>query len=272
MPGFVSELISGLRTPSRKESAGYAYLIEVLDIIAAIIFVFGSICFLPRFSKNIDIFICGCNSFVVGSVQYDIISLLTLAEALNEKGTWTFEAFENMGWLTGSVIFLIGSILYFPERDMCKLAVGSNFAGNGLDAASGQCHSLSQHMNKHSNGFYGTILFISGSVIFVMATFINAVSLRKFGKWHHRIISIITFKYMLGSLLFCMGSIAFLPDVGCGPEMVSVGAWMFIAGSSLFLIGSILSIRRTYYMLNQEAIDSEDSQQDEERKKPLEQM
>lgn len=269
MPGFVSEWISGLKTPSRKESAAYAYLIEALDIIAAIIFVLGSICFLPRFSKNTEIFICGCNSFVVGSVQYVVISLLTLAEALSYKGAWTFEALENMGWLTGSVVFLVGTILYFPERDFCKLAVSGNFTG---DAGSEQCHSLSQHMNKHSKAFYGTILFISGSMIFVMAIFINALSQRKFGKWHHRMISIITFNYMLGSLLFCMGSIAFLPDVGCGPEMVTLGAWMFIIGSGFFVIGSVLSCRRTHYMLNDDTDSSEDSQREIESKKPLDVM
>jgi hypothetical protein len=258
MPKFLSELASGLKTPSRKESAAYAYLIEVLDILGGLIFVAGSVCFLPKYAEDVDVFVVGCNLFVVGSVQYVIVCCLTLAEALNEKGTWTFEAIENFGWVVGSFVFLIGTILYFPDRDACAKGVSGNFK---TSEAEEKCHSLAQHMNKHDKAFWGTVLFIAGSMIFVIAVFINAMNQRKFIKWHHRMVSIVSFNYMIGSLLFCMGSIAFLPNAGCGPEMVSLGAWMFIIGSGFFVVAGIASIIRTYYMLKED-FDEGSSEED----------
>jgi len=263
-------LISGLGPPSRKESASYAYVIEVLEIIAGIIFVAGSICFLPQYSQDVDIFILGCNIFVVGSVQYVIISLLTLAEEVNEKGWWTFEATENCLWLLGSVIFLWGTIMYFPERQKCEQVVNDHAVkGHNIpdDLLSDhdfrvnveKCSSLSQHMNKNPKEFWGTVFFITGSMIFAIAIFINALNQRTFRRWEHKMFGFIAFNYMLGSLLFCMGSIAFLPHVGCGPEMVELGAWMFIVGSLFYVVGSVASLRRTHYMLNKGEEDMSDA-------------
>lgn len=259
MPAFLTEICSGLKTPSRRESASFAYLIEALDLTAAIIFTVGSVCFLPKYSKDVDVFVTGCNLFVVGSVQYVLITCLTLAEALNEKGTWTLEAVENGGWVLGSVVFLIGTILYFPDRMTCT----NHVMHSSSLPDSETCSSLAQHMNEHSKAFFGTIFFIIGSMIFVVAVFFNAMNQRKFTKWKHRMVSYITFNYMIGSLLFCMGSVAFLPDVGCGPEMVKMGAWLFIIGSAFFILGSLLSLWRTYEMLN---VDEEDSEEPLNRK------
>lgn len=259
MPSFIYDFFGMLSPPSRKDSASYAYLIEALDIVAALLFVAGSVCFLPRYSKDPDAFVAGCNMFVVASVQYVVISCLTLAEALQQKGTWTFEALENCGWVVGSVIFLIGSILYFPERETCEFALKGGLKDDSYPGAE-TCSSLAQHMNKHTKAFYGTIFFILGSVTFVIAIFINAMNQRKFSKWQHWMVATITFNYLIGSILFCMGSIAFLPNVGCGEEMVAVGAWMFIFGSVFFFIGALLSLRRTQYMIGhpEEFDDSEE--------------
>ena len=40
------------------------------------------------------------------------------------------------------------------------------------------CSSLAQHMNSHTKEFFGTIFFIVGSMIFVIAVFFNAMKLR----------------------------------------------------------------------------------------------
>jgi len=259
MPSSINDLFGMLPSPSRKDSANYAYLIEALDIIAAVLFVAGSVCFLPKYSKDTDVFVAGCNLFVVASVQYVVISCLTLAEALNQKGTWTFEALENCGWVVGSVIFLIGSILYFPDRETCDSSLKGGLHDASYPGAE-TCSSLAQHMNKHTKAFYGTVLFILGSVTFVIAIFFNAMNQRKFSKWQHWMVATIAFNYLIGSILFCMGSIAFLPNVGCGDEMVAVGAWMFIFGSVFFLIGALMSLRRTQYMIGypEEFDDSEE--------------
>lgn len=46
-----------------------------------------------------------------------------------------------------------------------------------------------------------------------------------------------------------MGSVAFLPDLGCNGTMVRIGAFLYILGSVLLGIGSVISIYRTSYVL-----------------------
>jgi len=253
MPTWLSEMLE-YSQESKKSSAPYAFLIEFLDLIAAVIFVIGSVCFLPQYSKEVELFILGCNIFVVASIQYVVISGLGLAEAVNHHGTvWTFEGMEGVGWVVGSVVFLIGTILYFPDRETCAKGASEMSVPtpeNMGDPHQDVCHSLAQHINKNSKEFWGTILFISGSCIFVIAIFFNALGQSRFDHPLERMVAVISFNYMMGSLLFCMGSIAFLPNVGCGPEMVTIGAWMFIIGSAFFVVGSVISCWRTYKMLN----------------------
>lgn len=254
MPTWLSEMLE-YSHESKKSSAPYAFLIEVLDLIAAIIFVIGSVCFLPQYSKEVELFILGCNIFVVASIQYVVISVLGLAEAVNHHGTiWTLEGMEGVGWVVGSVVFLIGTILYFPDRETCAIGANEINKNNMSDPHADVCHSLAQHINKNSKAFWGTILFISGSSMFVIAIFFNALGQSRFDNSLERMVAVISFNYMMGSLLFCMGSIAFLPDVGCGPEMVTIGAWMFIIGSAFFVIGSLVSCWRTYKMLNERPV------------------
>lgn len=255
MPAIVSSWFEDLKVPSRKESAAYAYLIEVLEIISGLIFIAGSVCFLPRYSKNVEVFIAGCHCFVLGSVFYVMISCGTLIEALNEKGTWTFEALQNVGWVIGSIIFLIGAILYFPDAQRCDA-----LSTHGTDDGSSEvCASVAQHVNKNDKEFIGTVLFILGSSIFVLAVFLNSLNQRRFSDWHHGMMVAVLFGYMIGSLLYCMGSVAFLPNVGCGPEMVAVGAWMFIVGSVFYTVSAILNLSRTHYMLKDDGMDEAES-------------
>lgn len=252
MPHFlISRARSGLKSLSAylydvkeavsKDATLYSYSIEFLEVMAAVLFVIGSFCFIPKYSKNVEVFQMGCNLFVVGSVQYLIICSLTLLEAWEEKGKWTFEVAENLLYLIGSVVFLVGTVLYFPERDHCEHVASSEDPE--------VCASIGQEVNKSTKEWYGTVLFIMGSLIFTVAVFLNALNQRKFIEWQHQMVTVITMLYMLGSVLFCMGSVAFLPDVGCGPEMVEIGANMFIVGSIFFLIASLLSFWRTSYML-----------------------
>jgi len=252
MPTCISDMLS-FTQEKRKSSAPYAFLIELLDLIAAIIFVIGSVCFLPQYSKEVELFILGCNIFVVASIQYVVISTLSLAETVNHYGTlWNLEGMECVGWVVGSVVFLIGTVLYFPDREICDKGAIELSKNSSDNQNPDVCHSLAQHMNKNSKEFWGTILFISGSCLFVIAIFFNALSQSRFDRPLDRMVAVISFNYLVGSLLFCMGSIAFLPNMGCGPEMVTIGAWMFIIGSAFFVVGSLVSCWRTYKMLNEQ--------------------
>jgi len=102
---------------TRQEFPVGAYIIEVIDIIAGITFIAGSVCFIPAYSANVPIFLTGCLLFIVGSVLYFFVCLFCVIEALQEKGHYTFEVGENVLYLIGCFIFFLGTILYMPQEE-----------------------------------------------------------------------------------------------------------------------------------------------------------
>lgn len=230
--------------PRRKANPIGAIIIEILDVIAAIIFVLGSVCFMPRFARDLDIFLDGCLLFIAGSVLYVVVCTFTLAEATVEKGFRSIEAFENMLYLAGSLTFLVGTVLYWPDT------LHSSDARPVELSLFATCSSFGQHVNLYTREFTGSILFIIGSVLFACAAFTNALNRRLHNEWASMVLSAVTSLYMGGSILFTMGSFALLPESGCNDDMVALGAGCFIAGSVLFLIGSVLSLWRTAHLLS----------------------
>jgi len=223
-------------TFNRKEYPTGAFVLELLDISAGIIFVIGSVCFLPPYSDDVQVFLAGCLLFVIGGVIYLIICSCSLSEALAEKGFWTLEAAENGLYLFGSWLFVVGTFLYWPEKARWE----------HIEDLKGL--SLGQYFNLFDPEFEGTLFFIAGSVLFAFAAFFNALNQREFNLWPSKLLSAITSLYLGGSLLFAMGSVAFLPNMGCGKQMLQIGAWCFIIGSFLFLTGGCLSLWRTSWI------------------------
>merc|ERR1719378_1208821 len=71
--------------------------------------------------------------------------------------------------------------------------------------------------------FWGVVLFIAGSVAYTVAAFLNAMNRKEWEwSWADRMLSLVTSFYFAGSLLCCLGSVAFLPDLGCGEEMIEM--------------------------------------------------
>lgn len=216
----------------RSESIACALTIEAFDILAGVIFVVGSVCFLPSYAKDLTVFMWGCILFVLGSVIYLLICTVTYYEAIMEKGFMTFEACENALYWLGSLVFTIGTILYWPKEAHTR----------GIEQM--KSYSLGVYFNFFSPEFEGSILFILGSCIFALAAFVNGLSQRCFDTVEGQILTATTSFYMIGSLLFVMGSVAFLPDLGCDETMLAIGAWNFIVGSLFFVVGGILSLWR----------------------------
>jgi len=229
--------------PAVKSSRFATYTIEVLDIVAAIIFVFGSICFLPTYATSMRTLFLGCSLFIYGSALYCGICMFTFSEALTMKGgCLALEVWENGLYLLGSVLFLVGSILYLPGE-----AHDAKSAREALAMSLGQiCETISNLESQR----LGAILFIVGSVLFVLAAFTNLLNQQKADAWSSRMLSAVTTCYMGGSMLFALGSVAFLPHLGCGEPIVALGAWCFIVGSALFLVGGLVSLRRTIWVLD----------------------
>lgn len=222
-----------------------AYAIEILDVVAALMFVPGSVCFLPRFSRQEGYLLLGCRIFVVASIIYCVISLLALGEAISLKGHTSFEVWENTLYLAGSLAYLVGSLLYIPVAPNTSMLEALANLGRAMPKM-----SLAELCDSLDGGHQmaGTILFIIGSVLFALAAFTNALNLRKFDDLSSKLLTATTSSYLVGSLLFAMGSISFIPHLGCGESMVALGASNFIVGSIFFLIGSVVSLLRTVYL------------------------
>lgn len=224
---------SGLPCSKRKDAA-CSCVVEIVDILAGLIFLVGSVCFLPVYSHELDVFLAGCALYVVGAVIYMILSTFTLVEAIREEGSYyTLEAYENSLYFLGSLIFLIGTILYWPSEAHYKSVEYMKEL------------SLGAYFNWFSPEFEGTLLFIIGSVIFAFAAFVNGLNQRPHDSLSSRMLVATTSLYMGGSLLFVMGSVAFLPELGCNEQMVTIGAWCYIVGSLFYIIGGGVSFART---------------------------
>lgn len=224
----------------RKDSPLFAYCIEISEIIAGVIFVLGSVCFLPSFSKDLDIFLAGCALFIVGAVIYVVVCHITHLEAVVENGPFSYEAAEHLLYTVGSWLFLAGTILYWPEEAHHK----------SIEALQG-C-SLGQYFNLFTPEFEGTVLFIIGSVLFALAALTNALNQRKYDDEDHSLLMTVNALFGGGSILFVIGSVLFLPDLGCSTMWLSIGAWCFIIGSLMYLIGSCMSFCRTVMTQNME--------------------
>jgi len=210
-----------------------AMAIETFDLIAGIIFVVGSYFFLPQYSKNITLFLAACILYVIGGVIFLLISLWTLVEALLHHRSFTMEVFENILYAIGSWLFLAGTILYWPKK------ARYDYIEDLKDL------SFGQYFNYFSPEFEGTLLFALGSVLFAFAAFTNALNHRRFEEEMSQMLTAVTTIHMAGDMLFIIGSVAFLPDLGCNHKMLAIGAWSFIIGSMFFVIGALISMYRT---------------------------
>ncbi|CAL1147038.1 unnamed protein product [Cladocopium goreaui] len=197
----------------------------------------------------------GCTLFIIGSALLAAISGLDLLEDMLTCGlklpspkTLT-QGYEFLGsepsstlppdapvvvsaraerllYLTGGLIFLIGTF-YFQHPQMVSSRVPSE-------------------VMQDEDVLYAAIwMFIIGSIIFVFATFLNALSLnssgRTFAHWAVATCGI----YELGGILFVMGSVCFMPNQGCKEGMEILGAWCFIVGAACYMLGDFIEFMKT---------------------------
>ncbi|CAK9020021.1 unnamed protein product [Durusdinium trenchii] len=226
--------------PITRLDARAAYMIEGLELAANVIFVAGSACFWPAFAHDMDVFLLGCELFILGSFVYCCITVYTLCEAVHyHDNILNFESIEHVLYLLGSLLYLVGTVMYWPpEIDRYQLT----WLAKHL--------SLGVYFNLFSTQFEGTILFMVGSAFFAFASFVNGLNQRSFDTFTNQLLTAVTSLYLGGALFFVMGSVAFLPDLGCNGNMVRIGATLYISGSVLLGVGSIISIYRTSYVLS----------------------
>ena len=133
---------------------------------------------------------------------------------------------EKLLYLAGGLVFLVGTF-YFQHPQMLS-------------------HRLPSEVLAEEDVLFAAIwMFIIGSIIFVFATFLNALTLNASGRtfihWSVATCGI----YELGGILFVMGSVCFMPNQGCKEGMEILGAWCFILGAACYVLGDFIDFMKT---------------------------
>ena len=126
---------------------------------------------------------------------------------------FVWERANTAVYLVGGALFVWGSVLFFPALS-----------------------------NREDRGAW---LFIVGSLLYLTVTGHDLVEVtrhrRRLGRapsiWD-RLEAASAICYVVGTLLFVVGSVCFLSSVG----RVDLGAWSFVSGSALFLGGSVIDV------------------------------
>lgn len=230
---------------AKKKGEFYAGLVlEGLDILAGFLFLVGSVYFLPELSQDIDLFFRGCALCMLGSMIYLVITAYTTVEAFRYGDV--IELWENTFYFVGSVLFTIGVVLYWPNEHQYEW----------LRLEHLKDWSIAQYLNLMAPEYEGCLLFIAGSVLFALGAGANIVKMPPFEasgvseptdkarEALHRMAWWTTMFYMVGAVLFVVGSVAILPELHYGDALVRFGIWCFIIGSAFYVFGGALNFWR----------------------------
>ena len=131
------------------------------------------------------------------------------AHDLNKDYRW--EGINAVLYELGGVMFIVGSIMFFPRFEAWK--------------------------------DIGAWLFFAGSLVYLVVQAHDVIEVRRF--WNHRRVSPSRILesaalgiYIVGTILYAIGSLFFLSWW----HWIVPGAWLFVIGSVLFLIGACLNV------------------------------
>ncbi len=197
-----------------------AYIFDIIYILGGITFLVGSLLQFP----HIDAFgQYGMVLFIIGSVLYLVITGYQSVEAIknykghSERKIWTrLRIIESLLYLIGTVLFLIGSVMFLD-------VIGETVIGAEL--------------------------FVIGSVNFAVAAVINIMEIiNEEGFITMQLANGIAISFVLGSVLFILGSIPFIwqgEDLAGSSNLYRYVIWEYIVGSFLFLLGGVLAYIKT---------------------------
>jgi hypothetical protein len=207
----------------RDDGAASALLEEALGVayvLAGVAFVVGSIFFLKSFSA---FYALGCYLYLAGGLIYLTTTCYDARQAMRENKT--YEVAMNMLYVVGSGLYLLGTVCYLPSA----IAIFPRAT---------EC---------------GAWLFIVGSLFFIHACFVNGAHAGAFFSEQlpmdprkvalaRVLVLITTNSTMLGSCAFLVGSVLYLPTIGCGELAETDGTWTFVVGSLLFVLSGVLPL------------------------------
>ncbi|MGI9357457.1 MAG: YrhK family protein, partial [Rhizobiaceae bacterium] len=136
-----------------------------------------------------------------------------LKEDPSARDNFRWETINAIIYKIGGVVFVVGSILFFP--------------------------SMSAYANL------GAWVFFVGSILYLIVTghdlaevVQHAKHRRKAASIWDRLEAVAAVSYVAGTLFFTFGSIFFLSTVG----LFALAAWFFIIGSLLFVVGATVNV------------------------------
>lgn len=173
--------------------------------------------------------------YLVGSILYLIITGYQCYESVNQfkvsskQKIWTkIRIIESLLYFIGTLLFLVGSIQFLDPID---------------EVVS------------------GAVFFVIGSVCFTIAAMVNIMEIiQEDGPITLQLANGIAVSFVLGSVLFMVGSIPFIwrgKDLSGNMELYQYVIWEYIVGSCLFLLGGVLALIKTY-VINKQNNDTED--------------
>lgn len=129
------------------------------------------------------------------------------------RDNFRWETLNAVIYKTGGVIFVIGSILFFPA------------------------------MSAYAD--LGAWVFFGGSLLYLIVTGHDLAEVVRHARrrsgpasFWDRLEAVAAASYVAGTLLFTFGSIFFLSSVG----LVALGAWFFVIGSLAFVLGATVNV------------------------------
>jgi predicted membrane channel-forming protein YqfA (hemolysin III family) len=123
-----------------------------------------------------------------------------------------WETLNAVVYKLGGIVFIAGSILFFPAFE--------------------------------AYADLGAWIFFAGSLLYLLVTghdYLEVGQARRRGDLHGvwgRLEYLAATAYLAGTVLFTVGSIFFLSTVG----LVAAGAWCFVVGSLLFVLGACINV------------------------------
>eukprot|EP00747_Dinoflagellata_sp_TGD_P080960 gnl/TRDRNA2_/TRDRNA2_161102_c0_seq1.p1 gnl/TRDRNA2_/TRDRNA2_161102_c0~~gnl/TRDRNA2_/TRDRNA2_161102_c0_seq1.p1 ORF type:complete len:366 (-),score=75.82 gnl/TRDRNA2_/TRDRNA2_161102_c0_seq1:235-1332(-) len=209
-----------------KAGIAVTLLLELSYVVASAAFAVGSLYLFPGPGADGHV---GCVLYMVGCVIFSANSTYDLFEGfvfLSMLGSSCQEVVERMLNFLGSWMFLFGTFIFD-------------------DKMSGEW--LSPRHSKEEWDETADALFAGGAMCFGVAAFMTAIELHLTHPDYKGYAITIVFCLEIGSLLFVMATIAFLPEslTSCNELVLDIGVWLYLVGSMFYLVASSLSLFKT---------------------------
>ena len=193
----------------------------ILYLIGGFTFIIGSIFFLPAYERLITI---GVLLYFCGSFLYVVVTVHDLFESINHlkcqdqiQSMHLFELFAATLYTSGTLLFIVGSLLFLPQVDLIA---------------------------------FGAWCFIVGSTFFSTGAFINILQIVQAGSLLTlQLLNATAICFVVGSILFLVASIPYLwkiVDPQIKNDLFTYVAWEYIVGSLLFFTGGVFNYYRIF--------------------------